>query len=402
MSELPFPVPEPVQSFWTASPDPLDNYQSSSTLVEECDVLIIGSGYAGTATAYHLFEGTTKKPSVVLLEARQICSGATGRNGGHVKPDSYFNVPKYTRLYGAKVAAEIAKFETSQVLAVKELVEREKLDCDFHLTRGVDVYMDEDFARRTADSYMGLVQEGVVDVRDVAYTGPEDAERVGLPHIHYMFTLASMLNQAGLQISGVKGAKGCFTFTAASLWPKKMIQQLLARLIEAGLQVHAHTPVTKVSSSRDSQGRWTVETPRGSFTAGKIVYCTNAYTSALLPRYKNRIIPVRGICSHLTTSKGRDSPHLPNTYSLRFDSQQYDYLIPRSDGSIVVGGAREAFWQYVSHKTRALTIWVLRAGCEYASFKTPLSYISAFVFSQNSMILVHTYPLSHLCLSPTG
>ena len=140
------------------------------------------------------------------------------------------------------------------------------------------------------------------------------------------------------------GAKGCFTFTAASLWPKKMIQQLLGRLIETGLQVQSHTPVTKVSSSQDSQGRWTVETARGTIKAGKVVYCTNAYTSALLPRYKDKIVPVRGICSRIITPKGKDSPHLPNTYSLRFDDQQYDYLIPRSDGSIIVGGARKAFW----------------------------------------------------------
>ena len=180
MDEPQFPVSDPLPSFWTASPHPLDNYQSSSKLPEECDVLIVGSGYAGTVTAYHLLNDDSRKRSVVLLEARQICSGATGRNGGHVKPDTYFNVPRYSQLYGVRAAAEIVNFETSQVLAVKDLIEKEKLDCDFHLTRGVDVYLDKAFAKRTADAYSKLVEEGLIDVRDVAYTGPEHAERVSL------------------------------------------------------------------------------------------------------------------------------------------------------------------------------------------------------------------------------
>jgi glycine/D-amino acid oxidase-like deaminating enzyme len=146
------------------------------------------------------------------------------------------------------------------------------------------------------------------------------------------------------KISGVRGAKACFTFTAGSLWPKKMVQQLLEKLIESGLLVHAHTRVDKVSPQRDVEGYWSIQTSRGSLRARKIVFCTNAYTPALLPRYRNKIVPVRGICSQITSPKGRDSPHLPNTYSLRFDDQQYDYLIPRVDGSIIVGGARKAFW----------------------------------------------------------
>lgn len=178
MSKPQLPVPQPVASFWTASAHPLDDYESSSTLPESCDVLVIGSGYAGTATAYHILKDNPQKPSVVIFEARQICSGATGRNGGHLKPDTYFGVPRYSRVYGNDNAAEIVKFETSQVTAVKALVESEKLDCDFHLTRAVDVYLDEAFANETADSYLKLVREGVVNMDDVAYTGPEHAERV--------------------------------------------------------------------------------------------------------------------------------------------------------------------------------------------------------------------------------
>lgn len=123
-----------------------------------------------------------------------------------------------------------------------------------------------------------------------------------------------------------------------------MIQQLLERLINEGLQLHANTAVKEVSDRQDENGLWHLETERGPIKARKIVFCTNAYTAALLPRYRNKIVPVRGVCCRISTPEGGYSPQLTNTYSLRFDQQQYDYLIPRDDGSIIVGGARKAFW----------------------------------------------------------
>lgn len=123
-----------------------------------------------------------------------------------------------------------------------------------------------------------------------------------------------------------------------------MVHQLLHKLLEQGLNIHANTPVSSVSSARDSDGLWTVMTPRGSIRTPKVVYATNGYTAEVLPEYNHHIVPVRGICSHIESPKGSGTPHLVNTYGIRFDSSNNDYLIPRADGSIVVGGARQRFW----------------------------------------------------------
>lgn len=176
MSNL--PVPNPGPCVWTTRAHPLDNYQSTSDLPATSDVLVIGSGFAGVATAYHIVKDNPDPPSVVLLDARSHCSGATGRNGGHIKPDTYYSTSKYERLYGAEQASALQKFESAQVLAVKQLVEREGLDCDFHLTRAVDVYMDADHAAQTHEAYRRLLSNGRYDLRDVAYTDKKDAERV--------------------------------------------------------------------------------------------------------------------------------------------------------------------------------------------------------------------------------
>lgn len=171
-----FPVSDPIPSVWT-HPSEWDDYCSTPKLPEQCDILIVGSGFAGVATAYHL-QNSSHSLSIVLVDARKHCSGATARNGGHVKPDTYYNVSKYEKLYGTTEASALANLEASGVYAMKQLVESEGLNCDFHLTRAIDVYMDPNHARDTIAAYKSLLERGQVDLRDVAYTPRRDAERV--------------------------------------------------------------------------------------------------------------------------------------------------------------------------------------------------------------------------------
>jgi hypothetical protein len=74
------PLPNPTTSYWQDPPDEIANLQSTKHLPEYIDYIIIGSGISGVSIAYNLIK---KKPnsSILMLEARQACSGATGRNG---------------------------------------------------------------------------------------------------------------------------------------------------------------------------------------------------------------------------------------------------------------------------------------------------------------------------------
>jgi hypothetical protein len=80
------PRSNPLPSSWLIPADSLAKYQSSETLPSDVvDVVIIGSGFSGASVAWHLLHGDgeprTKYLSCVMLEARDVCSGATGRNG---------------------------------------------------------------------------------------------------------------------------------------------------------------------------------------------------------------------------------------------------------------------------------------------------------------------------------
>lgn len=147
----------------------------------------------------------------------------------------------------------------------------------------------------------------------------------------------------------MKGALGCFTFTAAHVWPYKMVMHLLSLAVGKGANLQTHTPVTCVSEQPLPDGRWVVTTGRGSIRAKKVLFATNGYTAGLAPQFKDHIVPVRGICSRIVVPKGRVAPFLPQTYSIRYGPGLYDYLIPRNDGSIIIGGARSQFWQEQSH-----------------------------------------------------
>jgi ribulose 1,5-bisphosphate synthetase/thiazole synthase len=77
----PTPVPGSTKSFWRTDLDELDSHRSTPDLPAEADVVIIGAGFSGASLAHYLYEDNHNPPSVVILEAREACSGATGRNG---------------------------------------------------------------------------------------------------------------------------------------------------------------------------------------------------------------------------------------------------------------------------------------------------------------------------------
>ncbi|CEL01295.1 hypothetical protein ASPCAL00883 [Aspergillus calidoustus] len=335
-------APNSITSFWRTQPHALDSHRSTETLPTEADIVVIGAGYAGASVTHHILEQTeaANTPSIVILEGREACSGATGRNGGHLKPDSYNRIATLAEEYGIEAATEVAEFEARHVNAIRDLVEKEGIDCDLGVTEAVDVQFSETHARKLKDGYDRLVAAGCGPTVRTRYTGPREAE----------------------EFSGVKGAVACFSYAAGHLWPYKLIMHLLQKAIERGVNLQTHTPVTSIekTTSQVSTHGWKIHTTRGPILAKKLIVATNGYTSAILPQYRGKIVPVRGTCSRIVAPPIGTMPKLTRTYTIRHNAWNYDYLIPRDDGSIVVGGARPAFidnpdsWYNVSDDSRVL------------------------------------------------
>lgn len=218
---------------------------------------------------------------------------------------------------------ELAEFEIAHVPALKEFIEKEKIDCDFVLSRSVDTWANQEAADNARKTYEKMVGHSLCYMKDVFFKYGDDAER----------------------LSGVKGAKATASYTAGSLWPYKIIRHILRSLVRSGdLNLQTHCPVTQVARLDD--GRFLIKTARGAINALKVVHANNAYVGGLLPEYNKSIIPCKGICCRITVPEHKTAPFLSNSYIERDANKTLSYLIPRPDGSIVVGGASSLFKQH--------------------------------------------------------
>ncbi|KAI2641557.1 DAO-domain-containing protein [Hypomontagnella submonticulosa] len=118
--------------------DPFENRPQFHPLTEdvEADVCIIGAGIAGISIAYEL---VSRGKDVVLLEARDVLSGETGRTSGHLSnalDDTYPEIAKKHGEQGAKVAAESHSWALNRVGEIsKEL----GIDCEYRHLPGIRV-----------------------------------------------------------------------------------------------------------------------------------------------------------------------------------------------------------------------------------------------------------------------
>src|SRR3712207_4870614 len=77
---------------------------ASSDQVIECDVCVVGAGLVGLYLA-RLIAGQGRR--VVVLEARHVAAGATGRNAGMVLTGSAYYYHQAVATYGRELAHQL-------------------------------------------------------------------------------------------------------------------------------------------------------------------------------------------------------------------------------------------------------------------------------------------------------
>jgi len=110
------PVENATVSFWQEPPHSFANQQSEA-LPREADVVIIGSGISAISTAQHLMRQNASL-KIVMLEARSAISGATGRNGGHIKAVPWVDYYALKEQFGRESAMKITKFRLAHLDAL--------------------------------------------------------------------------------------------------------------------------------------------------------------------------------------------------------------------------------------------------------------------------------------------
>lgn len=161
------PASDPNPAPWQQPSHRLAHAKSPS-LPETADMVILGSGITGCAVARTLLSTTehlSKKPRVVILDARTLCSGASGRNGGHLRDTPFMYLSYFKSSFGSEMAKKMASFRARQVKEVIELAKEENVfaAAEFRQVEAVDIALEEEKwleLQQGADAYIECVAPG--------------------------------------------------------------------------------------------------------------------------------------------------------------------------------------------------------------------------------------------------
>lgn len=349
-----FPPPNPTLSQWQDNPPfpELVNIQTPGGAPPTADIVIIGSGISGVAIARSVLRELRRKaweqgrdlvadgphphphPRVVVLEARELCSGATGRNGGHIKASAHeaFHGMVHKQGLTPDRAGRLCRFMLAHVNVLMDLVQAEGIAdlSECRRVETVDFAVDEETDARMK----GMMEEFMAEFDPpagfemISHTGEQARERFGVN-------------------SRVVGA---VSYPAGALSPYRLVTALWKKLLDefpGVLAVETGTAVEEIKTNDPSSSSskleeagsfpYTVVTSRGRIVARHVVHATNAHTSQLVSGLRGK--GTSALC-HMTAQKAAD--YFPDkdgsrSWSVIF-GQGFDYVTQRPTGELMIGG----------------------------------------------------------------
>ena len=117
--------------FWVEDVSFMETQQLNDNLA--CDVCVVGGGIAGLTTAYLLMKEGKR---VILLEAKSIGGGETGRTTAHLSnalDDRFYNL---ISLFGKDGARQACQSHARAIDLIEKIAKEESIDCDFKRVNG--------------------------------------------------------------------------------------------------------------------------------------------------------------------------------------------------------------------------------------------------------------------------
>lgn len=279
----------------------------------ECDVVIVGGGFTGMSTAYHLAQRHPEK-RIVLCEAKRVANGGSGRNGGLM-----LNWVNGVEPGDPGRAAAIWRATKEGIDIVEGIIRDNALDVRWRRDGTLSVHTRISGAEEAAREVAALRAEGLP---------LQFLDRSALP--------------ARLRLEGTMGA--VYDPTSGHLDGVSYLEALLPVLTRMGVQVFEGTPVTKIEEGKTC----TVTTPGGSVRAAALVLATNAYTPAL-GYFQDRLFP---LFAHVIGTERRSAGDWaqrgwsPQIAGFDDDLDRVAYGCMTQDGEVVFGGGHNAAYGY--------------------------------------------------------
>jgi glycine/D-amino acid oxidase-like deaminating enzyme len=229
----------------------------------ETDVLVIGGGVAGLSTALHLAE---RGVDVMLVEAAQPGSGATGQSGGLIAPDYIRHNPaSIGHTLGSSDAGErMTRLIGRAAQRCFDLIARHRIDCDARQ----DGFYTPVHTHRLAAAQRDTAQQWQARGFDVTVLdGAETQRRLG-----------------------TRAYCGALHFSHGGwLNPLAYARGLARAAVAAGARLHVETPVDDLVRLGD---RWRARTPGGIISARRVVLAANGGNARLHPAMRHVALPL--------------------------------------------------------------------------------------------------------------
>jgi len=275
-----------------------------------CEVVIIGGGMMGLSTAYRLAQAGC---DVIVLEWRNIASGASGRNGGQI-------IQLDGRDKDQKSISQRLIYAKENTKLLDELYE--ELDYDFELNRCGS--FDVAFSKKDAEELMELVEiQRKAGDKEIEFLEGDEVQR-----------LFPVLRK------DVYGAR--YRPTDGNLEPLKLTYGLAKAAKKYGAKIFTHSKVDKILV--DHIGVTGVSIQGRTIKTKWVVNATNAWASILTPEVD--ILPLRDVA--VLTEEIASIPPSP-IETIIGDELVFTTTQTRS-GNVLVGGRTEARFRKDQYK----------------------------------------------------
>ena len=303
------PVPaQHTASYYAASSLPQPDHPAL-TGEQVADVCVVGGGFSGLNTAIELAQ---RGFSVVLLEARKIGWGASGRNGGQLIRGVGHGLDQFANVIGNDGVRQMKLMGLEAVEIVRQRVERFQIDCD--LTWG---YCD--LANKPGD--LEGFAEDAAELRSLGYRHE---------------TRLLQANEMHSVVGSERYVGGLIDMGSGHLHPLNLALGEAMVAQQLGVRLFEQSAVTRI----DYGPQVRVHTAQGTVRANTLVLGCNAYLNDLNPHLSGKVLAA-GSYIIATEPLSAEQAHalLPQNMAVCDQRVALDYYRLSADRRLLFGGA---------------------------------------------------------------